>query len=54
MTYPARTSRVLLLEDTRSVATPGSLRRFRLARLRLEGPSPDPEKRFAYLKRVYD
>jgi hypothetical protein len=44
----------VLLEDTRAVATPGPLRRYRLARLRLEGRSDDPEKRFAHLKRVYD
>jgi hypothetical protein len=54
MTYAARTSRVVLLEETRAVPNPGPLRRFRLARLRFEGPSADPEKRFAYLKRVYD
>ena len=30
MTYPAITSRVVLLEDTRAVATPGPLRRYRL------------------------
>jgi len=54
MTYPAITSRVVLLEDTRAVATPGPLRRYRLARLRLDGRSDDPEKRFAHLERVYD
>ena len=54
MTYPTRTSRVVLLEDTRAAASPGPLRRYRLARLRLDGRSADPEKRFAHLKRVYD
>jgi hypothetical protein len=54
MTYPARTSRVVLLEDTRAVAAPGPLRRYRLARLRLDGRSADPERRFDHLKRVYD
>lgn len=54
MTYPARTSRVVLLEDTRAVTAPGPLRRYRLARLRLDGRSADPEKRFDHLKRVYD
>ena len=54
MTHPAQTSRVVLVEDTRSAAPAPPLRRYRLARLRFEGPSADPEKRFAYLKRVYD
>ncbi|HUZ28411.1 MAG TPA: hypothetical protein VMU90_04165 [Solirubrobacteraceae bacterium] len=54
MTYPARTSRVVLLEDTRAMASPGPLRRYRLARLQLDGRSADPEKRFAHLKRIYD
>jgi hypothetical protein len=54
MTYPTSTSRVVLLEDTRAGASPGPLRRYRLARLRLDGRSAEPEKRFAHLKRVYD
>jgi hypothetical protein len=44
----------VLLEDTRAVPWSGPLRRFRLARLRFDPPSADPEKRFSYLKRVYD
>lgn len=54
MTHPARTSRVVLLEDSREAAPRPPVRRYRLARLRFEGPSADPERRFAYLKRVYD
>ena len=54
MTHPARTSRVVLLEDTREAAPRPPVRRYRLARLRFDGPSADPEKRFAYLKRIYD
>lgn len=54
MTYPATTSRVVLVEDTRAVATPGPLRRYRLARLRFEARSDDPDKRFEHLKRIYD
>jgi hypothetical protein len=54
MTHPARTARVVLVEDTRGGAAPRPLRRYRLARLRLDGRSADPEKRFAHLQRVYD
>jgi hypothetical protein len=32
----------------------GSVRRYRLARLRLAGRSSDPEARFEHLKRIYD
>lgn len=44
----------MLLEDTRATASPGPLRRYRLARLRFDGRSADPEKRFEHLKRTYD
>jgi hypothetical protein len=56
MTRPTP-SRVLLVADDRAanaapVGTP--VRRYRLARLRLEGRSSDPKARFEHLKRVYD
>jgi len=54
MTHPIRTSRVVLLQDTREAAPRPPVRRYRLARLRFDGPSAEPETRFEYLKRVYD
>ena len=58
MTYPdRRSSKVVVVEDLRQVADArgaGSVRRYRLARLRLEGRSMDPEARFEHLKRIYD
>ncbi len=49
--------KVLLVADRRSPATePGTapLRRYRLARLRLDGRAAEPTSRFEHLKRVYD
>ncbi|MEA2159937.1 MAG: hypothetical protein QOD66_2317 [Solirubrobacteraceae bacterium] len=56
MTRPTA-SKVLLVADRRSVAAePGTapLRRYRLARLRLDGRAAEPASRFEHLKRVYD
>jgi hypothetical protein len=56
MTAP-NASKVLLVADRRSVAAePGTvpLRRYRLARLRLDGRVAEPASRFEHLKRVYD
>ena len=50
-------SKVLLIADRRVAASsPGAapLRRYRLARLRLDGRAADPASRFDHLKRVYD
>jgi hypothetical protein len=50
-------SKVLLVADQRSVAegaTPVPIRRFRIARLRLDTPRTGGEQRFGQLKRVYD
>jgi hypothetical protein len=47
----------MLLEDRRGGSpAEGSvpIRRYRLARLRFEDHSTDPEKRFEYLKRSHD
>jgi hypothetical protein len=47
----------MLLEDRRGGSPPAAatpVRRYRLARLRFEGPPTDPDKRFEYLKRTYD
>jgi hypothetical protein len=57
MTRPPIASKVLLVADRRTVPpnrrdTP--IRRYRLARLRLDGPPLGTESRFDYLKRVYD
>jgi hypothetical protein len=57
MTRPATSSRVLLIEDRRTGASApavGTVRRYRLARLRFDGPSAEPAGRFEYLKRVHD
>jgi hypothetical protein len=57
MTRPAPSSKVILLEDRRggSGASPAApIRRYRLARLRLEGHPTAPERRFDYLKRTHD
>jgi hypothetical protein len=48
---------VLLVEDRREASTDASvapLRRYRLARLRLDGRSHDRASRFEHLKRAYD
>ena len=57
MTRPATSSKVMLLEDRRGgAATTGSapVRRYRLARLRLDSQPAESAKRFEYLKRSYD
>jgi hypothetical protein len=57
MTRPAAASKLILLER-RSAASdadrPARVRRYRLARLQLDGRSSDPAARFDHLKRVYD
>jgi len=57
MTRPLTASKVLLVADRRSAPasrrdTP--VRRYRLARLRLDPRSGAGESRYEYLKRVYD
>lgn len=57
MTRPLKTSKVLLVADRRggsaqTAAAP--LRRYRLARLRLNPPPVVREADFEYLKRLYD
>ncbi|HTP20022.1 MAG TPA: hypothetical protein VMJ65_10490 [Solirubrobacteraceae bacterium] len=57
MTRPVTASKVLLVADRRAATsaprdTP--IRRYRLARLRLDPPPAGPATRFDYLKRVYD
>jgi hypothetical protein len=57
MTRPLTSSKYMLVADPRpAAAEPGSapIRRYRLARLRLEGRALDPAHRFEHLKRVYD
>jgi hypothetical protein len=57
MTRPVTSAKVVLVEDRRvtsSEAGSAPLRRYRLARLRLDGRSADPASRFEHLKRVYD
>jgi hypothetical protein len=58
MTRPNTSSKVMLLPGRRvEAAEPGvavPVRRYRLARLRLDGRAADPSLRFAHLKRVYD
>ena len=57
MTRPVTASKVLLVADRRTV--PASLRdtpirRYRLARVRLDSRPAGGESRFDYLKRAYD
>ncbi len=57
MTRPLTASKVLLVADRRTAPdsrrdTP--IRRYRLARLRLDSRPTAGESRFEYLKRVYD
>lgn len=57
MTRPTTPSRVLLLADRRSEIEPEagvSVRRYRIARLRLENRPVGPDARYEHLKRVYD
>lgn len=57
MQQPERSSKVVLIEHQRAIADSpgaGSVRRYRLARLRLEGRPTEPEARFEHLKRMYD
>jgi hypothetical protein len=57
MTRPAPSSRVLLVADRRPPVQPSGavpIRRYRLARLRLDGRSTDPSSRFEHLKRAFD
>lgn len=51
------TSKLLLVADRRTASREAStvpVRRYRLARLRLDGRAADPATRFDHLKRVFD
>ena len=57
MTRPIRSSKVFLLADRRELGDETgtiAVRRYRLARLRLEARPAEPQLRFEHLKRVYD
>jgi hypothetical protein len=57
MTHPITSSKVLLVADQRSEREESGgapVRRYRLARLRLDGRPAGPEARFEHLKRVFD
>jgi hypothetical protein len=57
MTRPITASKVMLVRDPRSASQSRQtipVRRYRLARLRLDGRPAGAEARFDYLKRVYD
>lgn len=57
MTRPDTSSKVVLVEHRRETPSePGvtAVRRYRLARLRIDGRSQDPGSRFEHLKRAYD
>lgn len=56
MTRPVRSSKVLLVADRRDDASTGSpaVRRYRLARLRLDERPAEPQSRFEHLKRIYE
>lgn len=57
MTRPITASKVLLIADRRMPTQSRQtipIRRYRIARLRLDGRPASAESRFEYLKRVYD
>jgi hypothetical protein len=57
MTRPDSSSKLVLIEQRpETPSEPGvtAVRRYRLARLRLDGRSANPASRFDHLKRVYD
>lgn len=57
MTYPAPSTKLVILEDRRgSDDAQGQprMRRYRIARLRFEGLPVLPERRFDYLKHAHD
>ena len=57
MVRPIASSKVMLLADRRVTSHEPSaapVRRYRLARLRFDGRSADPKRRFEHVKRVYD
>lgn len=57
MAQPLTASKLLLVADQRPTAGDSAssrVRRYRLARLRLEGRASDPALRFDHLKRVYE
>jgi hypothetical protein len=57
MTRPAASSKLILVEHRTAASDadrPARVRRYRLARLQIDGRSSDPASRFDHLKRVYD
>jgi hypothetical protein len=57
MTRPIRSSRLVLVADPRpasQIPETVPVRRYRLARLRLEARSPEASERFSHLTRVFD
>jgi hypothetical protein len=57
MTDPLRSSKLVLVEERRQSPpgeTVGTVRRYKLARLRLDGRSGEHSRRFEHLARVYD
>lgn len=55
MTRPASSSKIMLLEDRRGGETGTTpVRRFRLARLTVDGPASPAAKPFEYLEHPHD
>jgi hypothetical protein len=57
MPRPLKASKVLLIADPRPASAergPDGVRRYRLARLRVERRPAEPALRFEHLKRVYE
>ncbi len=57
MTNPATSAKLLLVEDRRSAAAAADglpVRRYRIARLRVDSRPRTDASRFEHLKRVYD
>jgi hypothetical protein len=57
MPHTLTASKLLLVADPRPASSQGRtdrVRRYKLARLRLDGRAADPAARFEHLKRLYD
>jgi hypothetical protein len=57
MSRPTTSSKLLLVADPRPASTDAGavpVRRYRLARLRIDSRSSDPSERFEHLKRIFD
>jgi hypothetical protein len=57
MTRPSATAKLLLVEDSRGLSAaggPAPVRRYRLARLRVDPRAAEAQDRFEHLRRAHD